>query len=201
LREHIAKDVAVTNPCQIILAQEVDAEFIQLLQSTETHRHVPILAVASAGSSSSGPVAAGVSSSSSSPAVAGADSDRWMIAGVTGGSGDPYAGWHVVRGEEEGPTCIVAGKRSMFKSITRLEWHRTSGGAYKTKSRKTKGGRGGGEDVDKPVKPDVEAWSRILVAELEFWRPCAGFMKLRVASVHMHRMPAKRQSGFCRGGG
>jgi len=143
LRDYIEYEVAVTNPCQIILAQEVDAGFIDLLSTTATLRHVPIPAVAGAGSgssgsaaagagsSSSGPAAAGVPSSSSTPAAAGGDSSSWMTVGVTGGRGDPYGGWHVVGGEEDGPTCVVAGKKSMFKSITRLEWHQSSGGEYK----------------------------------------------------------------------
>ena len=45
-------------------------------------------------------------------------------------------------------------------------------------------------------KDKVDAWSRILVAELEFWRPIAGLSYLRVASVHMHRHPAARRQGF-----
>ncbi len=203
----------MSNPCQIILAQEVDAGFIELLSTTATKRHVPVPAVAGVGSSSSGPAAAGVASSSSGPAVAGVgssssgpaaagvassssgptaatseaagvESSSWMAVAVTGGIGDPYGGWHVVWGDEPGATCIVAGKRSMFKSITRLEWHLASGGTYKSRNK---------------ARTDITAWSRVLVAELEFWRPCAGFDKLRVASVHMHRMPAKRQTGFCKG--
>jgi hypothetical protein len=213
LRQHIEQDVAVNNPCQIILAQEVDAGFIELLSTTVTKRHVPVPAVAGVGSSSSGPAAAGVASSSFSPAVAGVgsssscpaaagvassssgptaatseaagvESSSWMAIEVTGGSGDPYGGWLVVRGDEPGPTCIVAGKRSIFKSITRLEWHLSSGGTYKSKGK---------------ARTKITAWSRVLVAELEFWTPCAGFDKVRVASVHMHRMPAKRQHGFCQG--
>jgi hypothetical protein len=196
LRLHIEQDVAVNNPCQIILAQEVDPRFIDLLSTTATKRHVPFPAVAGAGSSSSGPAvagagssssgptAAGVASSSSTSEAAGVDSSSWMTVEVKGGLDDPLAGWHVVCGEEEGATCIVAGKRSMFKSITRLQWHLASGGTYKSKGRTRKA---------------IQAWSRVLVAELEFWRPCAGFEKLRVASVHMHRMPAARRSGFCSG--
>jgi hypothetical protein len=203
----------VSNPCQIILAQEVDAGFIELLSTTKTKRHVPVPAVAGVGSSSSGPAAAGVASSSSGPAVAGVgssssglaaagvassssgptaatseaagvESSSWMAVAVTGGIGDPYGGWHVVCGDEDGATCIVAGKRSMFKSITRLQWHLAPGGTYRSKGK---------------AKREVTAWSRVLVAELEFWRPCAGFDKLRVASVHMHRLPAKRATGFCKG--
>ncbi len=64
-----------------------------------------------------------------------------VIAG--GGCDDPWAGRHVVRGDEEGNTCIVAGKRSMFKSVTRLEWHRSSGGRYKTRTNESlRHGRG-----------------------------------------------------------
>jgi hypothetical protein len=188
LQQHIEQDVAVHNPCQIILAQEVDTGFIELLSRTATRRHVPIPAAAGAGSGSWGPTAAGGASSSSASAAAGFDSSSWMSVEVKGGQDDPYAGWHVVRGDEDGPTCIVAGKRSMFRSITRLEWHKPSGGSYRPR------GRGGG-----PRKSNIEAWSRILVAELVFWRPCAGFDKLRVASVHMHRMPAAKRSGFAMG--
>ncbi len=58
-----------------------------------------------------------------------------MEVAVTGGLDDPYGGWHVVSGEELGATCIVAGKRSIFKSITRLEWHLASGGTYKARNK------------------------------------------------------------------
>jgi len=120
-----------------------------------------------------------------------------MTAGAKGGCDDPYAGWHVVRGEEDGPTCIVAGKRSIFKSITRLEWHQSGGGQYQPRRRHNGRGGGGGSGGDGgPAVQNATAWSRVLVAELEFWRPCAGFDKLRVASVHMHRMPAARREGF-----
>ena len=44
IRQHIQEDVAVTNPCQIILAQEVDPEFSDLLALTATRRHVRALA-------------------------------------------------------------------------------------------------------------------------------------------------------------
>ena len=77
-----------------------------------------------------------------------------MTIKVLGGVDDPYGGWLVAFGDEPGPTCIVAGKRSMFKSITRLEWHKPSGGEYKPRN------RGGG-----PLRSKIEAWSRILVAE------------------------------------
>jgi hypothetical protein len=100
-----------------------------------------------------------------------------VVAG--GGGDDPYPGWHIVRGDEVGNTCIVAGKRSVFKSVTRLEWHRASGGTYKKKS-----------------GPRVDAWSRLIVAELVFWRPRCGREKVVVCSVHMHRDPAARRPGF-----
>ena len=54
IRQHIQEDVAVYNPCQIILAQEVDPEFSDRLRSTATRRHVP--------SHVDGPVAASSSS-------------------------------------------------------------------------------------------------------------------------------------------
>ncbi len=191
----------MSNPCQIILAQEVDAGFIELLSTTATKRHVPVPAVAGVGSSSSGPAAAGVASSSSGPAVAGVgssssgpaaagvassssgptaatseaagvESSSWIAVEVTFGIGDPFGGWHVVCGDEDGATCIVAGKRSMFKSITRLQWHLAPGGTYKSKGK---------------AKNEITAWSRVLVAELEFWRPCAGFDKLRVAAAWLRR--------------
>lgn len=170
MRKYIEKDVAAENPCQIILAQEVDPGFIEILRTTATRRHVPI--------------EAGTASSSSTPAVAGVDSSSWMAIGMKGGGGDPYGGWHVVGGDEDGPTCIVAGKRSMFKSITRVEWHKSSAGQYNSRGK---------------AKVKVQAWSRVLVAELEFWHPTAGFDKLRVASVHMHRNPAAKRPGFIAG--
>ena len=100
-----------------------------------------------------------------------------------GGRDDPWASWHVARGDEAGNTCIVAGKRSIFRSVTRLVWHRSSGGRYKTKKNKRL----------------VEAWSRILVAELVFWQPRCGMDKVRVCSVHTHRGPAARRAGFTKG--
>ena len=169
LRQHIEGDVGVNNPCQIILAQEVDPEFSDLLSSTATRRHVPshvgghvAASSSSAGSSSNHPAVAGGCSSrlssavadpavadrysSSCPAVAGdalSSSSEWprmspniVVAG--GGCDDPWAGWHVVRGDEDGNTCIVAGKRSMFKSVTLLEWIRSSSGTYKTKNKQTR---------------------------------------------------------------
>ena len=101
---------------------------------------------------------------------------------ANGGSDDPWAGWHVVRGDEDGNTCIVAGKRSMFKSVTRLEWHRSSGGKYKQK-----------------IKEVVDAWSGIIVAELLFWKPRCGMEKVVVCCVHRHRDPAARRPGFVKG--
>ena len=223
IRRHIASDVAVTNPCQIICAQEVDPEFSDLLSATATRRHVPsyvdghsAASSSSACSSSNHPAVAGFGSgrlssaaagpavadpavadpavadhsSSSCPAVAGdaaASSVQWprmspniVVAG--NGCDDPWSGWHVVRGDEDGSTCIVAGKRSVFKSVTRLEWHRTSGGQYKSKSKQV-----------------VHAWSRIIVAELVFWTPRCGREKVVVCSVHMHRDPAARRPGFVKG--
>ena len=188
----------MTNPCQVILAQEVDHNFIKHMCSCKTRRNVPNTAVAGAGSgssgsttagagsSSSGYAAAGGPSSSSAPAAAGGDSSSLMTIKVLGGEGDPYGGWLVAFGDEPGPTCIVAGKRSMFKSITRLEWHKPSGGQFTPPTKRKDGTK----------KDKVDAWSRILVAELEFWRPIAGLSYLRVASVHMHRHPAARRQGF-----
>ena len=208
IRQHIEGDVAVYNPCQIMLAQEVDPALSDLLSSTATRRHVPshvgghvAASSSAAGSSSNHPaVAGGCSSRLSSavadpavadPAVAGAalsSSSEWppmspniVVAG--GGCDDPWAGWHVVRGDEDGNTCIVAGKRSMFKSVTRLEWHRSSGGKYKKKNNKAV----------------VDAWSRIIVAELVFWKPRCGMEKVVVCCVHMHRDPAARRPGFVQG--
>ena len=133
-----------------------------------SHVDVPVAASSSsAGSSSNHPAVAGGCSSrlssaaadpavadrssSSCPAVAGdalSSSAEWprmspniVVAG--GGCDDPWAGRHVVRGDEDGNTCIVAGKRSMFKSVTRLEWHLSSGGQYKKKTNKSlRHGRG-----------------------------------------------------------
>ena len=117
-----------------------------------------------------------MSSSSEWPTM----SPNIVLAG--GGCDDPWGGWHVVRGDEDGNTCIVAGKRSVFKSVTRLEWHRCSGGKYKKKN-----------------KVLVDAWSRILVAELVFWKPRCGMEKVIVCCVHMHRDPAARRPGFVHG--
>ena len=44
IRQQIEEDVAVNNPCQIILAQEVDPAFSDLLGLTATRRRVPSLA-------------------------------------------------------------------------------------------------------------------------------------------------------------
>ncbi len=114
----------MSNPCQIILEQEVDAGFIELLSTTATKRHVPVPAVAGVGSSSSGPAAAGVASSSSGPTAAtseaaGVESSSWMEVAVTGGIDDPYGGWPVAQGAERGATCIVARMRSRSTNNTR----------------------------------------------------------------------------------
>ena len=109
---------------------------------------------------------------------------RWRKVEMKGGGECPFAGGVVCGDEDGGATCIVAGKRSMFKSITRLQWHLAPGGTYKSKSK---------------AKTEITAWSRVLVAELEFWRPCAGFVTLRVASVHMHRQAAAKRRGFVDG--
>ena len=83
----------MSNPCQIILAQEVDAGFIELLSTTKTKRHVPLPAVAGVGSSSSGPAAAGVASRSSGPAVAGVGSGSAGPASAGVGARRCGSGW------------------------------------------------------------------------------------------------------------
>jgi hypothetical protein len=162
LNTHINNDVIIGNPCQIIAAQEVDACFVQALQR---------------GGSSNASVRG-----RASPAVAGYP----PASAVAGGPAMCYDfrdktrtwcenSWLVAAGVEEGKTNIVAGKASIFKSVSVLEWVKVPTGTYRSKNRKTV----------------LNAFSRVLVAELVFAHPWCGRSRLRVACVHVHYKAAK----------
>ena len=162
LNDHINNDVIIGNPCQIIAAQEVDAAFVQALQRG-----------GSSDASVRGRGCGQQSSSSASSAVAGAPAMCTDFRDKTRTWAENS--WLVAAGSEDGKTNIVAGKASIFKSVSVLEWVKTITGTYKSKNK----------------GKQLNAFSRCLVAELVFAHPWCGRSRLRVACVHVHYKAAK----------
>jgi len=88
--------------------------------------------------------------------------------------------WLVACGEEDCKTNVVAGRASVFTAVAVVEWHKSRDGEYRQR-------RGNGRS---------QAFSRILVADLQFARPHWGIPRLRVASVHINANTAKRARGM-----
>ena len=107
LRDHIFSDIVLRCPANILCAQEVDKEFIQLLKNPSTSlkkspKWVP---------------------KSEAAAVA---AKREEIQNASA--------WHVVHGDEGGSnlgTCIVAVRASVAREIQLVEWRRIADGQYK----------------------------------------------------------------------
>ena len=153
LRDHVAEDICCGNVCQVITAQEVDPSFSTMMRNAN---------LPGGGAS----------------AVADANTRRDFY-----GSGRVWTqnSWIVATGVEDQKTCIVAGRASIFSSVTVVEWHKSEDGKYR------KGGN------------QKSAFSRVLVADLQFARPTLGRSRLRVARIHVHCSTAKRSQGMAKG--
>ena len=89
-----------------------------------------------------------------------------------------------LRGREQKSLCIAA-RSSVCRSLELLYWERHVDGVYTTHT------------GDGKKRHRVEAFSRIMVAELTFDHTYAEFgNKARVCAVHLHRMTAKACKGF-----
>ena len=86
--------------------------------------------------------------------------------------------YDVVTGTENGNSLLVAARRNLTRSITRIYWTKRCDGQYTLQKKKK------------------TANSRILVANVEFHKPVSGHRSLTVCNVHFHYMTAKKQSGF-----
>ena len=90
--------------------------------------------------------------------------------------------WHVACGDEgasSAGTCVIAARASVATEVQLLEWRKIPDGQYKNKN--------------KQWRP---AESRILVARVVWKKPMHGEAATVVATVHMHRLTAKKAKGF-----
>ena len=100
-----------------------------------------------------------------------------------------WGSWLVIRGtegdeeEEKGKTqsrsCLIAVRSSRAQNIRLLESHKMFNGYYRT----------GGGNRNK-------AYSRILCAEITWWRPVKHSMYFRVITFHLHSKVARKDKGF-----
>ena len=115
LRNHIIDDIVVKNPAHILCAQEVDQEFIGVLQD-------PAIGAT--------PIPKRVYRTKTDAAADVARSQNLKNA----------VKWHVVYGDEgEGSgdkTCIIAVKESVAAEVELLEWRKIPDGRYKDKKKK-----------------------------------------------------------------
>jgi hypothetical protein len=90
--------------------------------------------------------------------------------------------WHVVRGQEEGKTVVIAARSTYVAELAQLEFHKSKDGEYKPRG-KTKPGR---------EKAKLAAYSRILVVRATLVKPWAGRTSVIIANVHLHHCTAKQ---------
>ena len=168
---HTAHDIIAKSPANVFTAQEVDQPFIRLMAEPSKY----------AGRSVRQWLPQDDASTDVEELKAKANEIRSAIP------------WIVVSGIEKAPagageppgTCIVAARSSMCRSIDILYWKKTFDGTYKD-----------GWGVKKIKR---EAYSRFLVAKINWKEPMMGQAATVVATVHMHRMTAKRATGFAQG--
>ncbi len=86
--------------------------------------------------------------------------------------------WHVIRGLESGPTCMVAARKSVVADLQLLHWHWHRDGEYVAKG---------------SVGLRRVAYTRLLVAEATWKYPLFGEATARFATVHFHHLTAKKQ--------
>ena len=84
-----------------------------------------------------------------------------------------------LRGREEHSLCVAA-RANVCSQVKLKYWERRVDGTYKSR----------------PGRPKKNAYTRVMVAQIEFDEPNAHFgREITVRVVHMHYMMAKRQSG------
>ena len=177
LAQHIITDVIKENPCHIVVAQEVDQDTEQVMRDViNPEGRPPLYAPAMAGQASS-PSAASYTAASATAELASSSA-------ASATAVQPM--WIVAVGVEEGnaKTNLVAARSTFATDVKILEWHKTTDGTYKAK---TKG------------KTKLNAISRVLVVEVTLKQPWSGRTTVTIANVHLHHMTAKVESGFKEG--
>ena len=154
VNDHIAADLVARNPAQILLAQEVDSQFVETLLDPWNSRACQSRPMEVDGQDS--PAAAGKGANYA---------DREVN----------FEPWHVAVDPQDDAGVIVAARSSRAKSSTVVEIDRMFHREYKASRGRTH-----------------LAYSRLLVAQVEWWKPMHGQDAVQILNVHFHHLAAKK---------